>query len=199
MNKHIQLFNKIAPIYRLFYNRQLKKYQEFVMFLDHKLTTVELKTGLDVGCGTGALIRAFDEHGMQMTGLDGAEKMIAFASKKQINRDIKFMHHDVLNGLPFKENSFDFVIASYVVHGLTREQRIQLLESMKHVSKNVVILYEHAKKTSKFVELLETLEGGQYFSFREHIDDDIQSIFPYYERIMYKKNIDVYVCFIHHK
>lgn len=70
------------------------------------------KSVLDVGCGTGRLIRLLKDRGAVVTGADISEEMIKIAGKKF--PDIKIVNADIEN-LPFEDNSFDVVIAAFVI------------------------------------------------------------------------------------
>ncbi len=194
MKKHIQLFNRIAPVYGLFYKRQYKKYSDFIEIFKQWVPQSKHPKGLDVGFGTGALLSALTDSGYQMDGIEGAEKMVQIAKKKPALSTVKLLHQDVLKGLPYADNSFDFVIASYMVHGLETDERIRLLKAMKRVAKHYVILYEHSKSASRFIQWIERLEGGQYFNFKDNILSELTMIFPAHRCIAYQKQTEVYVC-----
>jgi hypothetical protein len=51
------LFNLIAPIYGLFYDRQKKQFAEVIEGINNKLDLTSYETILDVGCGrSGSLV-----------------------------------------------------------------------------------------------------------------------------------------------
>ena len=70
------------------------------------------KTALDLGCGTGRLIQDLLNSGADVTAIDVSEEMINIAKNKfpKIKTEIA----DV-NKLPFKDGSFDFVVASFLI------------------------------------------------------------------------------------
>jgi len=68
------LFNSIAPIYGLFYERQKKRFFEVIEGVNKELDLKEFKTILDVGCGTGALCSILNKKGLKVTSIDPAEK-----------------------------------------------------------------------------------------------------------------------------
>ena len=70
------------------------------------------KNVLDVGCGTGRLIRLLKDRGAIVTGADVSEQMIKITAKKF--PDIKVVSSDIEN-LPFEDKSFDVVVAAFVI------------------------------------------------------------------------------------
>ncbi len=54
-DKHVKVFNIIAPIYAKFYDFQVSFYRETILRAKKELDITRYKTILDIGCGTGAL------------------------------------------------------------------------------------------------------------------------------------------------
>ena len=159
------MFNAIAPIYGLFFNYQRKKYAEVLEDLESELDLKSFKTILDVGCGTGALCSVLSEKGLNVTGIDPAEKMLNFAMKRPENRAVRFLKANVLEGLPFDDKSFDASIASYVAHGLQPRERKQMYAEMSRLSVSKVIIYDYSQNRSALISFVEWLERGDYFRF----------------------------------
>ena len=68
---------------------------------------------LEVGCATGALTTYIASTGCVPTGVDLSIDMIGVAKHK--NTDIEYFEADVMN-LPFKDNSFDVVLATSLIN-----------------------------------------------------------------------------------
>jgi len=64
---------------------------------------------LDVGCGTGWFTRQLAQAGLQMTGLDVSEPMLAVA-RQRTPQGIAWLQGDAVQ-LPFADRSFDHVVA----------------------------------------------------------------------------------------
>ncbi len=64
---------------------------------------------LDVGCGTGWFTRRLAQGGLQMTGLDVSEAMLAVA-RQRTPQGITWLQGDAAQ-LPFADRSFDHVVA----------------------------------------------------------------------------------------
>lgn len=160
-----KLFNSIAPIYGLFYRRQKKRYSEVIDWVSKDLDLTSYETILDVGCGTGALCAVLNAKGLSVTGVDPAEKMLDFAKRQPENKDISLIIASVLERLPFGDKSFDISIASYVAHGMQRDDRKKLYAEMSRVTKNKVIIYDYNQRRSLLTSMIEWLERGDYFRF----------------------------------
>lgn len=73
---------------------------------------------LDIACGTGEIVAALAKHYPQshFFGLDIAERALAKARKRTRQfKNIQFIQADARQ-LPFKDNSFDFVLISEAFH-----------------------------------------------------------------------------------
>ena len=158
------LFDLIAPVYGLFYHRQRKRYGEIIAKPLQELGVTSARTVIDIGCGTGALCSVFSDMGHTVTGVDPAAKMLAVARQKNTER-VRLIQADALKGLPFADKSFDLAIASYVAHGLTRENRQRLYAEMSRLAREWVIIHDYNRKRSLLTTLIEWLERGDYFHF----------------------------------
>ncbi len=159
------IFNIIAPIYGLFFNSQREKYREILEDFEGELELTSFRTVLDVGCGTGALCSVLSEKGLKVTGIDPAEKMLNFAMKRPENEAVRFLKANVLERLPFDDNSFDASMASYVAHGLQPQERKIMYAEMSRVTTSRVIIYDYNQKRSALISFIEWLERGDYFRF----------------------------------
>lgn len=75
------------------------------------LEDVKGKKVLDVGSGTGRLAVELDKKGAKVTALDASEKMLEVLSKKIKLKTVVGYAEE----LPFKDESFDIVIATFLV------------------------------------------------------------------------------------
>lgn len=194
------LFNKIAPIYRLFFNHQVRKYQSVFNKTKDEIGLSTCDSALDIGCGTGALCKILAEHIPDVTGLDPAEAMLVIAEEKVVSplapssSTIKFIQGDVLDGLPFPDKSFDLAIASYVAHGFNQEDRCLLYAEMKRVARHRVILLDYSERRSWTTNIVEWLEGGDYFRFIQTNKDELIEQFGNLKVISTTKNSAMYIC-----
>lgn len=169
------LFNAIAPVYGLFYNRQKKRYRKVITKVAKELDLTLYDSILDVGCGTGSLCSILSEGGLSVTGIDPAQNMLLIASRHHENKNILFLQANALEHLPFADKSFDLSIASYVAHGMQKSERIKLYSEMRRVTKSKVIIYDYNQKRSLLTSLIEWLEQGDYFQFIKNPKSDMES------------------------
>lgn len=168
------LFNGIAPVYKLFYQRQKKRYAEVLKEMRRELDLEGFRTVLDVGCGTGALCSALDESGLAVTGIDRAEKMLKIAEENPENKNVRFILGSATKTLPFADKRFDVSIAAYVAHGLSRPEREKLYAEMSRVTKHYVILHDYNQRRKLLTTIIERLEGGDYFHFIQHAEAEMK-------------------------
>ncbi len=176
-NNGESLFNLIAPVYGLFYNTQKKRYAQVIAEVSNVLDITQFRAALDVGCGTGALCSVLATKGMEVTGVDPAGNMLEVARRKVGNAGVEFVQADVLDRLPFNDNSFDIAIASYVAHGLAADERQHMYAEMSRVAREWVIIHDYNDKRSPFVSFIEWLEGGDYFHFIKHAEPEMKDCF----------------------
>lgn len=169
------LFNTIAPVYGLFYQKQKQRYREIVRHAARELNLVGNESILDVGCGTGALCSVLHEAGFSVTGVDPAQNMLAVAKRQPENENIRFLQANALEQLPFADKSFDLSIASYVAHGLQKRERMKLYAEMRRITKEKVILFDYNQNRSLTTSLVEWLERGDYFRFIKNPKGEMES------------------------
>lgn len=169
------LFNKIAPIYNLFYPMQKRNFRRIIKNAQQELDLSAYTSILDVGCGTGALCSVLHEQGLQVTGLDPAGRMLQFAKQRPENKDISFLQGNALERLPFEDKSFDVCIASYVAHGMPHEDRRRMYSQMGRVAKKLVIIYDYNASRSLLTTAIEWLERGDYFRFIKEAKKEMEN------------------------
>lgn len=75
---------------------------------------------LDVGCGTGALVRCLlnDSRVSSLTGVDASREMLSIA-RKRLSPDV-LLHECWAENLPFDDCSFDTVVSCNMFHFIRR-------------------------------------------------------------------------------
>ena len=88
--------------------------KRFLQELSVDESSLKGKTLLDVGCGNGVLTRGIAEFGMETFGIDVS---LSVEKAYQFNENINthYLQADLQNP-PFKNNSFDFVYSTGVLH-----------------------------------------------------------------------------------
>ncbi len=163
-NEH-RLFNRIAPVYGLFFELQRKKYSEVIESVINIIDVGEFQSIVDIGCGTGALCSILFDKGLKVTGIEPAIKMLNISEENNKDKDIKFLQADITKGLSFVDNQFDIAISSYVAHGLSKEDRVKMYKEMARVAKFYVIIHDYNSNRSMLTDIVEYLERGDYFNF----------------------------------
>ena len=110
-----------------------------------------------------------------VTGIDPADKMLEIAKRQPENKAINFLQANVLDQLPFENKSFDLSIASYVAHGLQKNERKQMYAEMSRVTKSKVIIYDYNQKRSLMTSIIEWLERGDYFQFIKEAEEEMNN------------------------
>lgn len=102
----------------------------------------QLKSGekiLDVGCGTGGVtIPAKQRVGQtgEAAGIDPAPEMIAVAKKKAGRKGLEIdFRVGVIESLPYKDETFDVVTSSLMMHHLPYELQVKGLAEIRRVLK----------------------------------------------------------------
>lgn len=111
-------------------------------FREATLKLAGIKKGekvLDVGCGTGILtMLAADEAGEEgaAVGIDPAQYMIVMARKNASERKSRAEFRlAVIEDLPFKDNSFDCVLSSLMIHHLPPDVKLKGFAEVRRVLK----------------------------------------------------------------
>lgn len=189
------LFDIIAPVYKLFFNYQVRMYERDLEIVKDKIPFDEIKTSLGIGSGTGALCYVLKEQGLDVQGSEISAGMRKAAKSKLESYNIKVVKADVLAGLPFADDSYDMAIASFVAHGLKTEDRLKMYTEMKRVAKKLVVLVDFNENRSILTDIVETLEGGDYFNFIKSVKDELNSSFPKVDIIPTGVRSSWYVCY----
>jgi len=187
------IFNFIAPIYKIADKALVKNYQKTIDILDNELS-IKNKTVLDIGTGTGAWATTYKiKNAKNITGVDFADKMLNIS--KQKHPEIHFEKADAENLINFKDNSFDIVTASYVLHGVKQERRKTILKEMQRVSAQYIVLHDFVGKTPIFIRFLEFMEKSDYKFFKQNICNELNSIFSSTKKIKIDKGSGLYICY----
>lgn len=85
---------------------------------------------LDIGFGTGALTTKLYEQGCRVWGQDFSERMIELAKEKMPKA--KLYQGDFSKGLvnELEQNRYDAIIATYSLHHLSDEQKVELVKDL---------------------------------------------------------------------
>ncbi len=133
------------------------------------------KAVLDIGFGTGALTYKLYQQGYDIYGQDFSSRMIELAYEKMPNA--KLYQGDFSLGLvkELAKNKYDAIIATYSLHHLSDNQKVDFLKSLLDLLNENGCIYigDVAFQTRKEMEDLRSRVGSQwdedeiYFVFEE--------------------------------
>ncbi len=169
------IFNLIAPLYYLIDGGTHKKYREMAALLNEQFPLKE-KDVLDVGCGTGSWIASLAHYNLHKAiGSDFSQRMILQATKNNKNLNCILQKDSSLSVFPDK--SFNLVTATFVLHGMKSEKRLELLKEMKRLAKDYVVVHDFYRGTPLLVRLLEFLERSDYVNFKKSFKNEMSQMF----------------------
>ena len=120
--------------------------------------------------------------------------MLNVGKSKQENNKVKFINASIIDDIQFKDKSFDISISSYVAHGLNKQERKDMYLQMKRISKEYVIIFDYNDSRALLTDIVEFMEGGDYFNFIKNAKEEMEEIFDEVRVI----NVDIrsawYVC-----
>ncbi|MFH1977523.1 MAG: methyltransferase domain-containing protein [Pseudomonadota bacterium] len=111
--------------------------------LKRALANIHGNSVLDAPCGTGRIDLLLRERFTKVVGLDSSESMLAvYRSKEHIRTGLL---GDIFR-LPFKNDSFDWVVCHRLFHHFnTDELRLSLLKSIAQTARDGVVFYSWVK------------------------------------------------------
>lgn len=194
MAKENNLFDKIVPIYSIFFNRQVNYYEDVLDKVKKDIDLTKHNNILDIGCGTGAFCEIIYNKGLDTTGVDSSSGMINQAKKILKGKDIKLIHINPDKELPFKDKSFDIVVASYVAHELKEDERKRLYREMSRLAKELVIIHDYNENRAILTTIIEWLENGDYFNFIKVAKDEMKEYFKEVNIVDVSTRAAWYIC-----
>ena len=190
LKNHKLLFNIIAPGYNWFFKSQTRGYGEILSNHIDTLVIPDNSRILDAGCGTGALTLALVNRGFEVVGVDMANVMMHYGSK----RGLDCRYGNIITGLDFEDKSFDLVVFAFVAHGLDRDKRKKLFKEAIRLSRGKILFHDYSPERSVMTNIIEYIEGGDYFNFIRTGLEEMKEVFSKVEVIKIKKHINWYIC-----
>lgn len=116
-------------------------YKEVLNTIYNRILSAQAKTVLDIGFGTGTLAFRLYERGLSVFGQDFSEKMIGAAQRKM--PEATFIQGDFSEGLaePLLQKKYDAITATYSLHHLTDEKKIELIRLLRSLLNEGGCLY----------------------------------------------------------
>jgi len=148
---------------------------------------------LDIGTGTGTLAGVFAAKGVKVTGVDISRGMLEQARKKY-GSQISFIHAPAHAPGPFHDGSFDIVSAAFVLHEMSADYRMQVLQKMKRLAGQKVLVIDYVPNFNPVITFVEQLERSYYRRFLAEIDQQLQQLFNSYKRKKLNHFMGLYLC-----
>lgn len=127
--------------YNDMFRHTLLGYDEIVHILYQELIKYNVKSILDLGCGTGTFLEKLcEKHNFECVGVDRNAETIDFAMEKAKNRNlpIKFILGDALNCT--LQDKFDSVIEMFVPFSKVSQMKM-IVNSYNHLKKGGILLF----------------------------------------------------------
>jgi len=114
---------------------KIKPYQELLKDVTRALNLPSTCNLLDVGCGTGNLLKKIDSESQYgtLTGIDFSSTMLKHARSKFTECRPNFIRSNINSPLPFADNTFDRIVSVNVLYAL--ESPLSVLHEMHRVLK----------------------------------------------------------------
>lgn len=142
-------------------------------FLDNSLDYSRVESALDLGSGTGNLIRHFIRKNKECacTAVDRREDLLNVF--RNYSKNITCVTSDINENLPFPDNSFDFVSCVGTLHYPYIKDSLRVLSEMKRVSKKYIFV-DFLLKNSPY-SFLQTLRHPSFIA-RKYTKHEIGGI-----------------------
>lgn len=135
-------YSKIASVYDKNEDRHLITIDEHLKSLFEKQPKVISKV-LEIGCGTGNYLvsqkKTYKHESVEWIGLDLSKEMLNVAQQK-------LSEVELINGsaeeLPFKNESFDFIVTRFAFHHFSNKERA-LDEMWRILKRGCILKYEN--------------------------------------------------------
>lgn len=120
------------------------------------------KRVVDIGCGTGTLVRLMARHGAKAFGVDNSPAQLEKArSEKTLGGEI--FHQGIAENLPFDDGCMDVTVFFNSLHHIAPEQMEKALSEARRVLKAGGILY-----------VSEPLAHGPHFDLMAPVHDETE-------------------------
>jgi ubiquinone/menaquinone biosynthesis C-methylase UbiE len=88
---------------------------------------------LDMGCGTGTHLELYQKAGCTVVGIDSSRAMLEVARTRLTER--AELYHGDASRLPFPYESFDLVLAMFLLHAIPASVRSSVVDEAQRVMK----------------------------------------------------------------
>ncbi len=135
---------------------------------------------LDVGAGIGTLLAELVRRDCDLVAVEPSVAMARIARARFPRVPVHEAPADAMGFLP--DQSIDVAILAATLHGLTPEYRVRVYAELRRVVREAVVVIDYHANRNPIVAAAEWLEGGDYFAFVKHVDDELAANFARVER-----------------
>ena len=133
----LNVFNTTAEKYVEYFGDDWEFINEINAFISSVVPNGKI---LDLGCGSGYISKYMADKNLSPIGIDFSDKMIEIAKQKYPNRP--FYKMDIADvDKTFEENTFDGLLAIYILYFIPKEQMDNVLEGLSKVLKDGAPLF----------------------------------------------------------
>ncbi len=121
----------------------------------------KLKNLLDVGCGTGRMVKYFNDKGFKSFGCDIYDD--ALKAARRINKKNSIVKASATK-LPFKKDSFDIIISISVIEHLTPHEAEKFIKEARRVLKPEGFIF---LVTPNYATPIRLIQGKKWFGYSD--------------------------------
>ena len=133
----LNVFNTTAEKYVEYFGDDWEFINEINAFISSVVPNGKI---LDLGCGSGYISKYLADKNLSPIGIDFSDKMIEIAKQKYPN--LPFYKMDIADiDKTFEENTFDGLLAIYILYFIPKEQMDNVLEGLSKVLKDGAPLF----------------------------------------------------------
>ena len=127
-------------------NLNLKNKQDCISFLSHKKAYEEIvqyikdKKVLEIGCGAGYGAKFMSHYACEICTVDLDRESLKYAKENNFSKNIRYIHANVLEGIPLDDNSFDIAVSFQVFEHIDKKNAIDFLNEIKRILKDNSLL-----------------------------------------------------------
>lgn len=170
---YLEIENEMAKTYNAIANKYEKEAKEdwkdkeyvnkFLMYLEHKSSV------LDIACGTGELLKYYNDIGLKTTGIDISKAMVNISKNKVPNANIMNMS---LYNLDKLEEKFDGISITFTLVHIPKEKINEVIGKINEKLKDngkIFIVFTTSIKAGLQAEPLDN--NYKYYAINYSIDE----------------------------
>ena len=108
----------------------------------------------------------------RLPGRGGGRRTRHGPREREVGADLYIGRHRIRPAF-----SFDFVISSFVAHGLDTTLRDRLYQEAARIARKAVVIHDYHSRQGLLTEIVEWFEGGDYFNFVESAETEMREAF----------------------